>query len=94
MRAVLVMVGDVFGKKRLQVPLIESNDMVAQLAGDSSPPNARRLHSARDFRTRSARRVFLGMESLPGPPSRILHPGRGLEIGERPQTETPPATAA
>ena len=33
MRAVLVMVGDVFGKQPLQVPLIESNDMVAQLAG-------------------------------------------------------------
>jgi len=38
MRAVLVMVGDVFGKQPLQVPLIESNDMVAQLAGESSHP--------------------------------------------------------
>jgi hypothetical protein len=32
MRAVLVMVGDVFGKEPLQVPLIESNHMVEQLA--------------------------------------------------------------
>jgi hypothetical protein len=56
MRAVLVMVGDVFGKEPLQMPLIESNDMVEQLAA----PSARRLHSARDFRTRSARHLFFG----------------------------------
>jgi hypothetical protein len=40
MRAVLVMVGDVFGKKPLQVPLIESNDMVEQLAATAPHPNA------------------------------------------------------
>jgi hypothetical protein len=77
MGAVLVMVGDVFGKEPLPVPLIESNDMVEQLAATTPHPNARRLHSARDFRTRSARRLSSGIESLPGPPSRILHPGHG-----------------
>jgi len=38
MRAVLVMVGDVFGKEPLQVPLIESNDMVEQLAATAPHP--------------------------------------------------------
>ena len=38
MRAVLVMVGDVFGKQPLQVPLIESNDMVEQLAAAAPHP--------------------------------------------------------
>jgi hypothetical protein len=59
----------------------------------SCPPSARRHHSARDFRTRSAQRLSSGIEWLPGPPSRILHPGHGLEILEPSQTETPPATA-
>ena len=48
------------------------------------PPNARRRHSARDFRTTSARRLFSRIEWLPGPPSRILRPGHGLEIWEPP----------
>ena len=38
MRAVLVMVGDVFGKEPLQVPLIESNDMVEQLTTTAPHP--------------------------------------------------------
>ena len=38
MRAVLVMVGDVFGKEPLEVPLIESNDMVEQLAATTPHP--------------------------------------------------------
>ena len=53
----------------------------------------KRKPPARDFRTTSARRLSSGLEGLPGPPSRILHPGHGLEIWEPPQTETPPATA-
>ena len=32
MRAILVMVGDVLGKEPLQMPLVQSNDMVEQLA--------------------------------------------------------------
>jgi hypothetical protein len=38
MGAVLVMVGDVFGKEPLQVPLIESNHMVEQLAATAPHP--------------------------------------------------------
>src|ERR1700756_4938141 len=38
MRAVLVMVGDVFGKEPLQVPLIESNDLVEQLTTTAPHP--------------------------------------------------------
>ena len=38
MRAVLVMVGDVFGKQALQMPLVESNHMVEQLATAASHP--------------------------------------------------------
>ena len=37
-RAVLVMVGDVFGKEPLQVPLVESNHMVEQLAAAAPHP--------------------------------------------------------
>src|SRR6266851_9315794 len=38
MRAVLVMVGDVLGKQALQLPLVESNHMVEQLATAASHP--------------------------------------------------------
>ncbi len=58
----------------------------------SFPPSARRHHSARDFRTRSAQPLSSEIEWLPGPLSRILHPGHGLETLEPSQTETPPAT--
>ena len=37
-RAVLVMVGDVLGKQPLQVPLVESNHMVEQLAAAAPHP--------------------------------------------------------
>jgi len=37
-RAVFVMVGDVLGKQPLQVPLVESNHMVEQLAATASHP--------------------------------------------------------
>src|SRR5215831_15420334 len=37
-RAVLVMVGDVLGEQPLQVPLVESNHMVEQLAATASHP--------------------------------------------------------
>jgi hypothetical protein len=37
-RAVLVMVGDVLGKQALQMPLVESNHMVEQLATAASHP--------------------------------------------------------
>src|SRR5258708_29924247 len=79
--------GDVSGGARLE----QSHGRATR--GGSSPPSARRRHSARDFRTRSAQRLSSGIEWLPGPPSRILHPGHGLEILEPSQTETPPATA-
>src|ERR1700746_2078953 len=36
MRAVLVMVGDVLGKQALQLPLVQSNHMVEQLATAAS----------------------------------------------------------
>src|ERR1700758_154591 len=38
MRAVLVMVGDVFGKQALQMPLVKSNHMVEQLATAACHP--------------------------------------------------------
>jgi hypothetical protein len=37
-RAVLVMVGDVLGKEPFQVPLVESNHMVEQLAAAAPHP--------------------------------------------------------
>jgi hypothetical protein len=79
--------GDVSGGARLE----QSHGRATR--GGSSPPSARRHHSARDFRTKSAQRLSSGIEWLPGPLSRILHPGHGLEILEPSQTETPPATA-
>src|SRR3982074_733807 len=79
--------GDVSGGARLE----QSHGRAT--GGGRFPPSARRHHSARDFRTRSAQRLSSGIEWLPGPLSRILHPGHGLEILEPSQTETPPATA-
>jgi len=40
--------------------------------GGSSPSNARQPHSAKDFRTTSARRLSLGIEGQPGPLTRSL----------------------
>jgi hypothetical protein len=91
-RAVLVMVGDVLGKEPLQVPLVESNHMVEQLAAAAPHPPLGDTILPGTFE-RGPHGLFSGIEWLPGPPSRILHPGHGLEIWEPPQTETPPATA-
>jgi hypothetical protein len=71
---------------------IEQSHGRAALCG-SCPPSVRQHHSARDFRTKSAQRLSSEIEWLPGPPSRTLHPGHGLEVLEPSQTERPPATA-
>jgi hypothetical protein len=71
MRAVLVMVGDLLGKQVLQMPLVQCNHMVRAARVGSFPPSARQHHSARDFRTRSTRRLSSGIEWLPGPVLRI-----------------------
>ena len=60
-RAVFVMIGDVLGKKPLQVPLVESNHMVEQLAAAAPHPTLGDTILRRDFRTRSARHLFSGI---------------------------------
>src|SRR5215831_3754558 len=76
-RAVFVMVGDVLGEQPLQVPLVESNHMVEQLAA-TAPLwiiKTSRTHEMKDLRPSTARNCdkLSGHDQLPPARDRLDH---------------------
>jgi hypothetical protein len=92
MRAVLVMVGDVLGKQALQLPLVQSNHMVEQLA-----TAARTQRSAIPFcqgLSNEVRTAFIFRDRMAAGSSVPYFASRSwIRISEPRQKEMPPATA-
>ena len=72
-RAVLMMVGT-YSEQSLQVPLVQSNHVVQQVASAAPHPALRDAILPRTFGMRFAWQLFSWLSPRPSPPSRILIP--------------------
>jgi hypothetical protein len=76
MRAVLVVVADVFRKQTFQMAFIRGNDVIQQISSAAFKPNAPLHHSAKGFRRTFVPGSSSGIERRLEPPTRTWHRGR------------------
>jgi hypothetical protein len=91
-RSVVVIIGNVLGEESLQMPLIQGDHVVEQVA--AAAPNARRPHFARDSELRYGPVSCSASASTLALPSHTSRHGRVGEIWARNRREKLLATAA